>query len=69
MYNVWFRKTTGLYFSNIKNASFLGTDSNGKVISVTPKTLTFKGGASGTYNGTNAVTVEITDIIDLTGGL
>ena len=69
MYNVWFRKTTGLYFSNIKNASFLGTDSNGKVISVTPKTLTFKGGASETYNGTNAVTVEITDIIDLTGGL
>ena len=67
--NVWYRTTNNIYFNQIKSAPFLGTDSSGKVQKVTPKTLTFTGASTGTYNGTEAITVDITDIIDLTEGL
>ncbi len=57
--NVRFRQSSGIYFSKITSASFLGTNSEGKVQSVTPKTLTFTGAVNKTYNGTEAVSVNI----------
>lgn len=67
---VYYRSSTVICFNNFTNASFLGTDSSGKLQKVTPKTLTFTSGdTTTTYNGTATVTVDLVTIVDLTGGL